>query len=193
MEPEASVDLFTKRYFTLPAVDLLSIGGGRRNAGGSVAIGRGLTFVGVGATIGVVIEDRTWVPALHLEVATVVGRSPAIVTGFDGSIGEVHPWTGKHVALHMLGIGARAKHRRWMVEGSLMPGLSAIWMSASYATADDATATNALLISFSLRAELTGCRRLDPVTRVCVVLAPNVYEHGFFNGGALGLRWEVGP
>ena len=192
LEPEFSADAFAKRFFQLPPADVLG-GGKARGVGRIATVGQGLTLAGAGATVGLVIEDRWRVPGLHLEAATAIGRSPRVMTALDGSVAEVRPWTAKYVAMHMLGFGVRGKHRRWTAEASVMPGIAVTWMSASIARGDDATSATALLLTFSLRAELVGCRRLDPATRVCVVLAPSLYEHGFVNGGSLGLRWEVGP
>lgn len=192
VEAQTSLDLFAKRFFTLTAPTILA-SADTRGGGRGAMLGEGLTLVGAGAGAGLVFDDRWLLPVVHAELSMATGRSPRVLTALDGSIAEIHPWTAKEVVLHMLGFGVRGKHRRWMAEASVMPGLALTWMDASIARGDVSTPATALLVSFSLRAEIAGCRRLDPEHRFCVVLAPIVYEHGFFNGGALGLRWETGP
>jgi hypothetical protein len=47
-------------------------------------------------------------------------------------------------------------------------------------------------VSFTLRAQLSVCRRLDPSERVCLSVTPNIYQWGWGNGGSVSLRWEIG-
>jgi hypothetical protein len=47
--------------------------------------------------------------------------------------------------------------------------------------------------SFYARAQVEACRRFDPTERVCLFVAPSIYEFGFGTGAYAGIRWEIGP
>ena len=65
-------------------------------------------------------------------------------------------------------------------------------MGGSIAGGTGDSSTSLSGFSGVLQAELAACRRLDPVTRVCVQVAPRIYDFGFMNGATLGLRVEWG-
>jgi hypothetical protein len=46
--------------------------------------------------------------------------------------------------------------------------------------------------SFLVQAELEACRRLDPTTRLCLQVAPRIFDHELLNGVMFGLRMEWG-
>ena len=46
--------------------------------------------------------------------------------------------------------------------------------------------------SLLVQAEIEACRRLDPMTRMCLQAAPRIYDFGFVNGATFGLRVEWG-
>jgi hypothetical protein len=121
-----------------------------------------------------------------------------VITGLDGSIVHLQTWTSKMATLLLPGFGVRAVRRRWMFELSARGVLSVAWMTATVADAGsslDLTEQNdsVLAVTLGARADAEVCRRLDPVERACLFVSPVLYEFSAFNGGSIGLRWEVGP
>jgi hypothetical protein len=79
-----------------------------------------------------------------------------------------------------------------MFETSIRTGISAMYMGGSIAGGTSDVATSLSAYSGVLEVQLEACRRLDPVTRICLQAAPRIYDFGFMNGGTLGLRVEWG-
>ncbi|HEY8090402.1 MAG TPA: hypothetical protein VIF09_21220 [Polyangiaceae bacterium] len=146
---------------------------------------------------GATVNDRWMVPLFGIQFGWAAGTSSEVVSSIDGSIVTLHPWSADVATLLLPGFGVRQKVRRWMFEASLRPVASFLWMSAMVASGasstDLETKGDLFAATAGLRADLEVCRRTDPVQRVCLIVAPALYEFGPLNGGSIGLRWEVGP
>jgi hypothetical protein len=152
-------------------------------------------FVGGGVDCALVSNDRLLWPIIGLTVAGAVGQSPRVVTSLDGTMVEMHPWTAVNITVLLPGFGVRAKERRWMFAALARPIVTATTMA--YTLANGATSVDpdarASAATIGLRADLEVCRRLDPATRACLFVSPNLYEYRWLDGGSVGLRWEAGP
>ena len=157
-----------------------------------IPIGGSLTWMGAGFELGMTVDDRIVVPGVGVAGYAAVGSYDTVITAADGSIARVNPWTAYRIDVLLPGIGYRTKHRRYMFEASLRTGVSAMYMAGSIAGGAGESSTSLSAYSGVLQAELEACRRLDPVTRVCVQIAPRIYDFGFMNGASLGLRVEWG-
>jgi len=178
---------------SLPALTTPSVTTAAREVPESrVPIGGSLTWVGAGFELGMTIDDHIVIPGFGIAGYGAVGSYDAIVTAADGSIARVRPWSAYRLDVLMPGIGYRVKHRRFMFEASLRTGISAMYMGGSIAGGASESETKLSAFSGVLQAELEACRRLDPVTRLCVQVAPRIYDFGFMNGATLGLRVEWG-
>ncbi|MBI2395012.1 MAG: hypothetical protein HYV09_35910 [Deltaproteobacteria bacterium] len=154
----------------------------------------GATFGGVQAIYGAVLDDRWVLPILGVGVATTVGRYGAAPTSVDGSIAQLHPWTGRYWTLLLPGFGLRAKDRRWMGQLVVRPGVAWLSLDGEIAVGGETVEMNASTKGlFFLRAEVEACRRFDPESRLCTFIAPSIWEHRFLGGAQVGLRWEMGP
>jgi hypothetical protein len=157
-----------------------------------VPIGGSLLAAGAGFDLGATIDDRLFLPLLGAGFYGAVGSYDTVVSSADGSIVHAHPWTTYDADLLLPGIGYRMKRRRFMFVASLRTGVSAMFMSGSVAGGRGETLVSLSGVSGLLQAELEACRRLDPMTRLCVQVAPRIYDFGFMNGATLGLRVEWG-
>ena len=157
-----------------------------------VPLGGSVTAFGGSFDIGVVFDDRWMIHGFGVGLWGAVGSYPAIVTGVDGSIARARPWTMFDVDLTLPGVGYRVKRRRWMFGAGIRTGVSIMHVGASIAAGGGAQETSLTGVSAMLQAELEACRRLDPVTRVCLHVAPRIFDFGILNGGTLGLRMEWG-
>lgn len=157
-----------------------------------IPVGGSLTWAGAGFDVGATVDDRIVVPGIGIAGYGAVGSYDTVVTSADGSIARVHPWTAYRLDVLLPGIGYRWKHRRFMFQTSVRTGVSAIYMGGSIAGGASDVATSLSAYSGVLEVQLEACRRLDPVTRVCLQVAPRIYDFGFMNGGTLGLRVEWG-
>jgi hypothetical protein len=79
-----------------------------------------------------------------------------------------------------------------MVSVSLRTGISRLGMEGTVAAGGDQTDLDLARWTFLAQAEVEGCRRLDPETRLCIQVVPRIYEHSFMNGLTIGLRMEWG-
>jgi hypothetical protein len=157
-----------------------------------IPIGGSLTWAGAGFDLGATVNDRIVVPGIGIAGYGAIGSYDTVLTSADGSIARAHPWTAYRLDILLPGIGYRWKHRRFMFETSLRTGISAMYMSGSIAGGSGDVATSLSAYSAVLEVQVEACRRLDPVTRVCLQVAPRIYDFGFMNGGTLGLRVEWG-
>lgn len=157
-----------------------------------VPIGGSLTWVGAGFELGMTVDDRIVIPGLGIAGYGAVGTYDTVVTSADGSIARAHPWSAYRLDILLPGIGYRWKHRRYMFEADVRTGVSAMYMGGSIAGGAGDSPTTLSAFSGVVEARLEACRRLDPVTRVCLQVAPRIYDFGFMNGGTLGLRVEWG-
>jgi hypothetical protein len=178
---------------SLPALTTPSVTTAAREVPESrVPIGGSLTWAGAGFDLGMSVDDHIVIPGFGLAGYGAVGSYDTIVTAADGSIARVRPWSAYRLDVLLPGLGYRTKHRRFMFEVSLRTGVSGMYMGGSIAGGAAESSTSLSAYSPVLQAEIEACRRLDPVTRVCVQLAPRIYDFGFMNGATLGLRVEWG-
>jgi hypothetical protein len=162
--------------------------------GGTLPSVGSLYFAGRHHDSSFVYRGRLVVPLLGVSGALAAGSSPAVVSSVDGSIAEQRPWTAYRIECLLPGIGVRLTKRRWSVGASIRAYVVGLGMDATVAagggTSDLSTPSR---FGLGARADVEGCRRLDPVNRVCAFVAMSVYEFGLVNGGSAGLRWELGP
>jgi hypothetical protein len=158
----------------------------------SVKTGGALVSAGGGLDLAAVVDDHYVIPALGFAAYGAVGSYPTIVTSADGSIARASPWTTYQVDALLPGIGYRMKRRRFMFGASIRTGFSWMHMSGAIAGGTEDTLVSLSGTSLLVQVELEACRRLDPVTRVCLQVAPRIYDFGFMNGATLGLRVEWG-
>jgi hypothetical protein len=157
-----------------------------------IPVGGSLTWMGAGLEIGMTIDAHVVVPGIGVAAYAAVGTYDTVMTSADGSIATVRPWSAYRMDMLLPGIGYRTKQRRWMFQADVRTGLSIMSMGGTITGGSSETATSLTAISAVLVAEVEACRRLDPVTRVCLQVAPRIYDFGFMNGGTLGLRVEWG-
>lgn len=157
-----------------------------------VAIGGSLFSLGAGVDIGLAFDDRVFVPGLGFAGYGAVGSYDTVLTSADGSIARARPWSTYQLEFLLPGIGYRMKHRRYMFVASVRTGVTSMYMGGSIAGGDGDNLASLSGTSALLQAELEACRRLDPATRVCVQIAPRIYDFGFLNGATFGLRVEWG-
>ena len=157
-----------------------------------VAIGGTVTAIGGSFDLSLIVDDRWTVPIVGVGVYGAIGNYPTVVTSIDGSIAHVRPWSAYEIDVLLPGFGYRLKRRRFMFSASLRTGASALHLGGSVAGGAYEQPISLNGISPMLQAELEACRRLDPVTRVCLQIAPRIYDFGIMNGATLGLRVEWG-
>ena len=157
-----------------------------------VALGDSVTALGGALDLGLVVDDRWIVPGFGVGAYGAIGSYPTIATSVDGSIARVRPWSTVELEILLPGVGYRMKRRRFMVSASLRTGISSLHVGGSVAGGADEQPLRLSGVSPMVQAEIEGCRRLDPVTRVCLQVAPRIYDFGIMNGATFGLRVEWG-
>jgi hypothetical protein len=159
---------------------------------GKVALGGSLVALGGSLDIAVSADDRFIFPLLGFAGYGAVGSYDRITTSLDGSIASVRPWSAYQLDVLLPGIGYRLKRRRFLFSAGLRTGIE--WLAAGGSVAAGAESAPITLIGVAalVRAELEACRRLDPATRVCVQVAPRIYDFGFLNGATFAVRVEWG-
>jgi len=176
-----------------PALSAAAISTTAREMGaGRVPLRGGLFLLGGTAELGLTIDDKWKMPLFGLSAAWAVGSYDSVVTSFDGSIAEVRPWSAFRGDLLLPGVGRRFKHRRNMFGIGVRTGVSYVTMGGSVAAGNERWDLDLDRFTFLVQAEIEGCRRLDPETRVCLQVAPRLYEHELLNGVTVGLRFEWG-
>jgi hypothetical protein len=158
-----------------------------------VAIGGSVLSLGGGVDMSAIVDDHWTIPMLGIAGYGAVGSYDTIVTSLDGSIARVRPWTTYNVDILLPGLGYRMKKRRFMFSATVRTGIVALSTNGSVAGGAGEVPIDLTGYSPLLQVELEACRRLDPVRRACVQLAPRIYDFGFINGATLGLRLEWGP
>jgi hypothetical protein len=161
-------------------------------AEGPLATKRSLAMVGVGADVDLTLDDRWKVPLFGGNLWWTVGSYDANITGLDGSIARVRPWSTFRGDILLPGVGRCWKHRRNMWAAAIRTGVSFATMRGSVAAGTETVPLELIAATFLVQAELEGCRRLDPTTRVCLQIVPRLYEHELLNGVTFGLRMEWG-
>jgi hypothetical protein len=157
-----------------------------------VPIGGAVTAIGFSFDMSLIASDRWVIPGFGVGVYSAIGSYPAIVTSVDGSIAHVRPWSTYEVDLLLPGVGYRVKRRRFMFSATLRTGVSFLDVGGSVAGGADLQPTTFRGFSPLVQAEIEACRRLDPVTRACLQVAPRIYDFGIMNGATFGLRVEWG-
>jgi hypothetical protein len=138
-------------------------------------------------------SDRWIIPMFDLGLYGIMGTYADTLASADGSLFRLHPAGTIMFDAELFGIGVRFKKRRWMFEGTIKPGIAVLAVPAAVADGKGFTDTDALnSVTFTLRAQVSVCRRLDPSERVCLSVTPNIYQWGWGNGGSVSLRWEIG-
>jgi hypothetical protein len=177
--PQLERDPVPTAQRTLPATTLPSTGS--------------QAFAALTLQFGVAVDDRWLLPIAGMSFGWAVGSSPRVVTGVDGSIVELRPWSSDVLTVLLPGLGVRIKQRRWAFAAQVVPVVSVVWMNATVATGASSQDESLFAATLGARADLEACRRLDPVERLCVFVAPALYEFSVLGGGSAGLRMEVGP
>jgi hypothetical protein len=192
LELEGAADLHMSHYFRTPQ---LSLGDSdtRVNNGAKFPSVGPLTLGGVGFDAGVALDDRIMFPILSFGFNTALGQSPRVVSSVDGSFADVRPWTAWMYDIGLPGLGFRFKERRWLFSILIRPGVSYLSMNGAVASGPDTHDVTMTALSLYARVQVEACRRIDPTQRVCLFVAPSVYEFGFGTGGTAGIRWEIGP
>ena len=155
-------------------------------AGGST------TGLGWNFDTGLVLSDRYELPLFGANLYGAIGSYDTIRTTLDGSITTVRPWTTFGVDLLLPGFGFRSKHRRWMFSATARMGASIVTQNGGVAAGTQVTDVNLSASTFAVFGELEACRRIDPLSRVCLMVAPRIVGFGFMNGGTIGIRMELG-
>ena len=159
---------------------------------GKVAPKSSLYGVGLYFDTAMTIDDRLVVPLFGFGAYGMVGSYDSVLTSVDGSFAQVRPWTAFRIDAPGPGIGYRVKKRRWMVGASVRLGISYMETGGSIAGATEWSSTTLKALVPLVQVEIEGCRRLDPITRVCLNVAPRIYDGVFMNGAISGLRMEWG-
>lgn len=178
-----------------PAFDVSNVSNSARpNINGTTPpFGFATGFFGVRSGLDFVASDRWLIPILDVGVYGIMGVYSDAMTSADGSLLRLHPGGAFMLDAEVLGFGVRFKKRRWMFEGTIKPGIALMLMPAAIVDGRGLTDIDPLTsASFTLRAQLSVCRRLDPTERVCASITPNIYQWGWGNGGSFSLRWEIG-
>lgn len=159
---------------------------------GDVPMRGGTTMLGAYLDAAVTLDDRWVLPLLGGGYYHALGSYDAIITSRDGSIVRMQPWTADSVDIYLPGVGYRLKRRRWMFAAAIRTGASFFAMDGLLADGVQWTEMETKHVTFLLQAEIEACRRLDPTTRVCLQVAPRIYDHELLNGVMFGLRAEWG-
>lgn len=159
---------------------------------GDVPMRGGTTMLGAYVDSAVTLDDRWVLPLFGGGYYHALGSYDAIITSRDGSIVRMQPWTADSVDIYLPGVGYRLKRRRWMFGASIRTGASFLAMEGLLADGVEYVGLETKRVTFLLQGELEACRRLDPTTRVCLQVAPRIYDHELLNGVMFGLRAEWG-
>lgn len=154
--------------------------------------GGSITGLGYNFDIGIVIGDRWNMPLFGASIYGAVGNYDRIRTSIDGSIATVRPWTTWDFDVLLPGFGYRVKHRRWLFSATARLGASLLMQNGSVVAGTESTDVSFTAATFEVFGELEACRRLDPLSRVCLLVAPRLVGFGFMNGGTLAIRMELG-
>jgi hypothetical protein len=164
---------------------------GRNASAGNVPLGVGVATAGISGEAGLVFDDHFVVPLFGLRNAVAVGRSSGVISSLAGSI-EVKPYTLGEVAFLFPGLGYRWRYRQVALQARLEPWLTLMWMHASVYSGPSFVSDDMPSVwGFALQARVEACWRIDPTTRCCGFVSPNLWAERFLNGGTAGMRWEV--
>lgn len=164
----------------------------REIAPGNIPMRGGITMLGAYVDAAVTLDDRWVIPLIGGGYYHAFGGYNAVITSHDGSIVRMQPWTTDSLDIYLPGLGYRMKRRRWMFGAAVRTGASFLAMDGLLADGVEWASLETKRVTFLLQAELEACRRLDPTTRVCLQIAPRIYDHSLLNGVMFGLRAEWG-
>jgi hypothetical protein len=164
----------------------------REVAAGDIPMRGGMTMLGVFVDAAVTLDDHWVLPLFGGGYYHAVGSFDAVISSQDGSIVRMQPWTTDSLDIYLPGLGYRIKRRRWMFGAAIRTGASFLAMEGLLADGVEWAAMETKRTTFLLQAELEACRRLDPTTRVCLNVAPRIYDHSVLNGVLFGLKAEWG-
>lgn len=153
----------------------------------------GLTFLAVGANLGVVVDRRYWISLLGMRIGGAIGPYAPALRSAAGSPAELRPARAFHVDVDAIGFRVRHDVRRWGFGAGFSFGASILVVPTTVGIGADAYEGNTLTASPFLRAHVEVCRRVDPVARTCLVVSPFIRQFQWFDGGSVALRWEVTP
>jgi hypothetical protein len=159
---------------------------------GTIKSRSGVGLVGFTSGLDVSVDSRVSLPLFGLGLAWAAGPYDTEVSSYDGSIAKLTPWTTFRADILLPGFGYRGKHRRWMWAAAIRSGVSYLRTDAAVAAGAESVSTPLTAWTFLLQAEVEGCRRLDPTTRLCLQVAPRIYEHQLLDGLMVGVRAEWG-
>lgn len=152
----------------------------------------GLTMMNASLDLAMVWDTRWTFRLAGFGGGWALGSYDRTITSVDGSIADLRPWTAYRFDGILPGLHYRFKRRRWMFGVGVGTGFSVLVMSGSIASGTTSVPFEAKAPSFVVQADVEGCRRLDPTTRLCLTVSPRVYDFGILNGAVAGLRMEFG-
>jgi hypothetical protein len=176
-----------------PAIDAGAVAADSRTVAPRLVANRGgVVLVGGYGDFGVTVADRWVVPLFGAGLHLPAGSYDEIVTSDDGSVTTLRPWSVWTLEALLPGFGLRTKHRRWMVGATLRTGFGVLGEAGSVIGGASSKPFEGFRATFLLLGQVEGCRRLDPMQRLCLEIAPRVYEFGWLAGATVGLRFEGG-
>lgn len=181
----------TRATPTLSLVDPAELSS-RTIARGDLANAGGFRSVGAFSDFAFVVWPRLSIPVIGLGISLPVGEHAPIRSSVDGSIAEVQPFRMFAVDVLGPGIGVRSIVRRYFFEALVRTSLLYMGGKAQIAAGAELVDVPVHGVALGVRAELSACRRLDPESRVCLTLAPRLFEVVPASGLSVGLSWTWG-
>lgn len=192
---EASADFRVSYIDRIPELKISQdVVGPRALASGTVVHGSSsLVTGGVGFDFGLVLDDRWRVGGIGGSYESSMGTSARRRAYVDGSIGELRPWTASRFGFDFGGVGQRYKYRRWQFGWMVAGSVIVTTMNVSVANGAGSEDAWGAAVALSVHGQAEACRRLDLESRVCLVVAPDVFDGGYFmRGASVFARWEWG-
>lgn len=152
----------------------------------------GFRSVGVSADLALAVRPHLTVPIFGIGVYLPVGSHAPVRTAVDGSIATIEPWRLVGVDLLGPGIGVRTIKRRYFVEGLVRLSLHVLTGRSVIAAGTETVDVGVHGLAPGVRAEISACRRLDPESRLCLTVAPRLFEVVPLAGVTAGLTWVWG-
>ncbi len=154
--------------------------------------GRTYGMVGFHMDFAFALDRRLLLPLLGVGGYIAAGDTRAIASSVDGSAARVMPWRSSRFDVLLPGIGIHGVKRRFAGSAVVRTGVALAFFEGHVAGGADVVPFETNRGSPLLQVELEGCRRLDPTQRVCLFVAPRLYDFGWLSGVSAGLRWELG-
>jgi hypothetical protein len=164
----------------------------REAVSGTLPTAGGFRAFGGFADATLVLRPRVSFPMFGLGAYLPLGDHAPVFSAVDGSIATVQPWRMFSVDVLGPGIGIRTTERRYFFEATARIALLYMGGKAQLAAGREVVDAEVYGVAVGLRAEVSACRRLDPENRVCLTLAPRLYESAVLSGGNLSLTWVWG-